>query len=104
MTSSAGAPAARAAKATAWAWLPALAATTPAASSASGSRLIAFVAPRALNEPVSWRFSALSTTRAPSRRDSSPAGSTGVSRTAPGDRAGGGAHLGLADLLAALAP
>ena len=55
-----GVPAARAAKATAWAWLPALAATTPAASSASDSRLIAFVAPRALNEPVTWRFSALS--------------------------------------------
>ena len=44
------------------------------------------VAPRALNEPVSWRFSAFSTTRAPTRRDSSPAGSTGVSRTFPAIR------------------
>ena len=32
------------------------------------------VAPRALNEPVSWRFSAFSSTRAPMRRDSSPDG------------------------------
>ena len=41
------------------------------------------VAPRALNEPVSCRFSAFSPTRAPTRRESSPAGSIGVSRTLP---------------------
>ena len=46
-------------------------------------RAIMFVAPRALNEPVSWRFSAFSSTLAPTRRDSSPEGSTGVSRTLP---------------------
>ena len=40
-------------KATAWAWLPALGATTPAASASSERRRIMFVAPRALNEPVS---------------------------------------------------
>jgi CRP/FNR family transcriptional regulator, cyclic AMP receptor protein len=41
------------------------------------------VAPRDLKEPVSWRFSAFSRTGAPTRRDSSPADSTGVSRTKP---------------------
>jgi CRP/FNR family transcriptional regulator, cyclic AMP receptor protein len=36
-----------------------------------------------LKDPVSWRFSALTNTRAPTRRESSPAGSSGVSRTRP---------------------
>ena len=48
-----------------------------------GSPRIMCVAPRALNEPVSWRFSAFSSTRAPTRRDSSPAEQHAASR-APG--------------------
>ena len=52
-------PASRAAQATACPWLPAVAATTPAACSASDSDAIVFTAPRTLNEPVRWRFSAL---------------------------------------------
>ena len=52
------APSSRAAQATAWPWLPALAATTPA-SRCSGSRLESLTyAPRILNEPVRCRFSA----------------------------------------------
>src|SRR4051794_11155200 len=74
-------PSSRAANASPWAWLPALAATTPAARSASESCDSRLNAPRTLKEPVSWRFSALSTVRAPTRRDSSPAAITGVRRT-----------------------
>src|SRR4051812_33220825 len=40
-----------------------------------------FDAPRTLKEPVSCRFSAFRSTRAPTRRDSSPAPSNGVCRT-----------------------
>ena len=58
-------PASRAAQATAWPWLPALAATTPAARSAAVSEAIVFTAPRILNEPVRWRFSAFSCTVRP---------------------------------------
>ena len=46
-----------AAKATPWAWLPALAATTPRARSASDSLAIRKSAPRTLNDPVRCRFS-----------------------------------------------
>src|SRR5215471_4965539 len=53
-------PASRAAHATAWPWLPALAATTPAARSSSPRNAIRLTAPRTLNEPVRWRFSAFS--------------------------------------------
>ena len=45
--------------ATAWAWFPALPATTRAPS---GRAAIALRAPRTLKDPVSWRFSALSST------------------------------------------
>jgi hypothetical protein len=69
MNTVARAPASRAAQATAWPWLPALAATTPAARSASVSVPIVLTAPRTLNEPVRWRFSALSSTRRPVRRE-----------------------------------
>ena len=55
----------------------------PRRSASRGSPRIMCVAPRALNEPVSWRFSAFSSTRAPTRRDSSPDESSGVSRTRP---------------------
>ncbi len=63
-------PASRAAHATAWPWLPALAATTPARFSSSESVLILLTAPRTLNEPVRWRFSALSETWRPISRES----------------------------------
>ena len=72
-----------AASATAWAWLPALAATTPRPSWSRERRPILWKTPRTLNDPVSWRHSAFSTTGAPNLRESSPAGSTDVSRTSP---------------------
>src|SRR2546421_4554467 len=82
----AGAPSSRAAHATAWPWLPALAATTPAASS-SGSRLESFVyAPRTLNEPVRCRFSALRLPGLAASRDSVSEGKTGVTRATPASR------------------
>jgi len=63
-------PASRAAHATAWPWLPALAATTPARLSASESVAILLTAPRILNEPVRCRFSAFSATSRPMSLDS----------------------------------
>ncbi len=62
-------PASRAAHATACPWLPALAATTPAERSAGESVAIVLYAPRILKEPVRWRFSALSSTVRPERRE-----------------------------------
>lgn len=53
------------ARATPWAWLPALAATTPAARSSGESPAIRTYAPRSLKEPVRWRFSHLRWTGAP---------------------------------------
>jgi hypothetical protein len=38
---------------------PALAVTRPFARSAAGASMIAFVAPRILNELIGWRFSSL---------------------------------------------
>ena len=57
ITTVAEAPSSPAAKATPCAWLPALAATTPRARSASDSRAILVYAPRTLNDPVRCRFS-----------------------------------------------
>ena len=62
-------PASRAAQATAWPWFPALAATTPALRSFSPSVEIVLYAPRILNEPVRWRFSAFSRTWRPVSRE-----------------------------------
>src|SRR6201987_16894 len=59
----------RAAYATAWAWLPALPVTTPPAH-ASPSAPSFESAPRSLNEPVRWRFSALSPTVPPAETGS----------------------------------
>ena len=81
MKNSARTPRRAAATATACAWLPALAAQTPAFSTASGRRSIAFVAPRTLNEPVRCRHSALSITSPPNRRESSPERRIGVRMT-----------------------
>ena len=69
MNTDARLPASRAAHATACPWFPAVAATTPAARSASVSELIVLTAPRALKEPVRCRFSAFSSTRRPTMRE-----------------------------------
>src|SRR6266700_1960881 len=80
MKTRAGVPSSRAAHATAWAWFPALAATTPAARSASPSNASLLTAPRILNEPVRWRFSAFSQILRPVRRDRVSEPYTGVTR------------------------
>src|SRR5215467_13958215 len=79
-------PASRAAHATAWPWLPALAATTPAARSSSPSNAILLTAPRTLNEPVRWRFSAFSQSSRPASRDRVSEPYTGVTRATPARR------------------
>ena len=77
-------PASRAAQATACPWFPALAATTPAFRSFVREGCDAVRrAPRTLNEPVRWRFSALSQTGRPQRRVSVSEGNAGVTRAAP---------------------
>ena len=76
-------PSSRAAHATAWPWLPALAATTPAARSSGDSVASVLTAPRILNEPVRWRFSALSTSSRPISRESDADVYTGVTRAWP---------------------
>ncbi len=83
MKSTAREPRERAPRETAWAWLPALAATTPTSSSASVRAAIRLRAPRILNDPARCRFSALSATFAPTRLEISPAETTGVMRTSP---------------------
>ncbi len=62
-------PASRAAHATAWPWLPALAVTTPAACSSGVRSAILLTAPRILKAPVRWRFSAFRWTGRPVRRE-----------------------------------
>src|SRR4051794_33285749 len=80
------APSSRAAQATAWPWLPALAATTPFWR-CSGSRLESLTyAPRILKEPVRCRFSALRITGRPASRESVSEGKTGVTRATPSSR------------------
>ena len=76
-------PRSLAASATACAWFPALAATTPVEG---GSVAITFIAPRNLKEPVRWRFSHFSSTGEPVRSPRSVLGTTGVSRTRPAMR------------------
>src|SRR5687768_7097208 len=73
-------PDSRAASATAWPWLPELAVTTPAARSASSSDWILLNAPRILNDPVRWRFSAFRKTGRPLRRPRVSDEKTGVMR------------------------
>src|SRR5919201_2485923 len=80
-------PASRAAHATAWPWLPALAATTPARFSSSESLEILLTAPRTLKAPVRWRFSAFSQTSRPHRRVNVSEPYTGVTRATPSMRA-----------------
>src|SRR4051812_43316332 len=80
-------PASRAAHATAWPWFPALAATTPAARCSAERVAMRLTAPRILNAPVRWRFSAFSSTSRPASRDSVSDGKTGVTRAIPAMRA-----------------
>src|SRR3954471_15228318 len=75
-----GTPIVRAASATAWAWLPAEAATTPALQPCSPSAASFAAVRRALNEPVLWRFSAFSATMPPARSEIVRVESTGVRR------------------------
>jgi hypothetical protein len=74
-------PDSRAARATPCAWFPADAATTPISFWDPDSRLMALSAPRILNEPVLWRFSALRRTSPPVRREKEVETIVGVSRT-----------------------
>src|SRR6185503_15973541 len=74
-----GTPRACAACAHAHAWLPALPAVTPRAQRSPRAASL-FSAPRILNEPVRWRFSAFSTTSVPARRLTVSDGTTGVCR------------------------
>src|SRR6187551_3319005 len=76
-------PAWRAAHATAWPWLPALAATTPASRSAGESVAIVLTAPRILKAPVRCRFSALSCTDRPASRENVSEPNAGVTRAMP---------------------
>ena len=76
-------PSSPAASATPWAWLPALAATTPRARSSSVSREIRTYAPRTLYDPARCRFSHLSQAGPPSSALSGRDGSSGVVRTTP---------------------
>src|SRR4051794_37279302 len=87
MNTVAFAPSIRAASATPWAWLPALAATTPRARSAPVSREIRVYAPRNLNEPVCCRFSHFSQTGPPTRSARARECSRGVRRTTPSSSA-----------------
>src|SRR2546426_2733096 len=80
------APTSRAAQATAWSWLPALAATTPAARSSAVNDEMRLYAPRILNEPVRWRFSAFRCTSRPTSRESVSERKTGVTRATPSRR------------------
>src|SRR5271156_1894026 len=72
-------PSRAAANATPWAWLPALAATTPRARGAWESLAIRWYAPRPLNEPVRCRFSHFRYTGPATVSESTQECSTGVS-------------------------
>src|SRR3954451_4693128 len=86
MNTVAAMPSSRAAQATACPWFPALAAMTPAVRSASPSVDSLFTAPRILNDPVRWRFSAFSQTLVPVSRENVPEPYTGVTRARPARR------------------
>src|SRR5207237_3004710 len=75
-----------AASATACAWFPDEKAATPRDRSASASDEILLYAPRNLNAPPRWRFSALRYTRAPARESSVREVTTGVRWATPSSR------------------
>jgi hypothetical protein len=68
MTTVAGMPLSPAAHESAAAWLPEEWVATPRPASASVSERTAFIAPRALKEPVFWKFSHLKKSLAPRAR------------------------------------
>ena len=91
-------PSRRAFQATPCAMLPALAVTTPRASSSGLARAIALPEPRILNDPIGCRFSSFSQSVAPS----TSSGSSGVRRAIPSRRRAasrisesGGASIGV---------
>src|SRR4051794_4527597 len=73
-------PGSRAAQATAWPWLPSVAATAPSPRSTAVSEASVLNAPRTSNQPVRWRSSAFSRTSQPVSRDSVAEPYTGVTR------------------------
>ena len=75
-----GMPRAAAAAASACAWLPAEAATTPRAQPSSPSVASLLATPRTLKDPVRWRFSAFSATVPPARSENVRVDSIGVRR------------------------
>ena len=80
MTTTAGAPSSRAARATPCAWLPDEYVMTPRASASAGSEAIATYAPRILNAPIGWSDSAF-------RKRRSSGGPNGDQRRAGRDAA-----------------
>ena len=76
-------PADRAANATAWAWLPAEGAITPAARCASVSERSLVYAPRILNDPVLCWFSCLRNTSHPAHWENVSDRYTGVRWATP---------------------
>src|SRR5258705_432661 len=86
MTMTAETPSLAAWKATPSPWLPALAATTPRRRSSEESCRSRLAAPRSLKEPVIWRFSSLTKTRAPVIAESVSEYGQGVSAMTPASR------------------
>src|SRR5438132_793720 len=76
-------PSSCAASATPCAWLPALAATIPAARSSAVRLAIRTYAPRILNDPARWRFSHFRCTGPPTFAPSGRDPSSGVTRATP---------------------
>ena len=87
-------PSRPAASATPWAWLPALAATTPRARSSSESRAIRAYAPRTLYEPARCTFSHLSQIGTPSDRRQRPRSSPTACAHDAGEQLPGGLDVG----------
>src|SRR3954471_7647855 len=87
MRITAGMPCIAADSASACAWFPDDAVTTPRARSRSGSDATVLYAPRNLNAPARWRFSGFSRTCAPVRSSMVVEVTTGVRRAIPSRRA-----------------
>src|SRR5450759_4470470 len=82
ITTTAGQPSSRAARATPWAWFPDEYVITPRSSSAGSSEAIAVYAPRNLKAPIGWRDSAFSSCP----RAGSPNATRGVRAATPRSR------------------
>src|SRR5580698_6308587 len=81
ITTQAGRPRRRAARASAAPWLPEEWVATPRLKATAGRLCTALLAPRSLNAPISWKFSHLKNTSAPVSASSRGQRSTGVRRT-----------------------